>query len=70
MSSAILLTACAGTTTPVIATETATEAELCRQLGAALPTRSHSDTKQTRAEIQALYARFTLVCPAWAKLVP
>lgn len=64
------LTACATSTTPAIATETRTEAETCRQLGAHLPTRSRSDTEQTRAEIQALYAAFALICPNWAHLIP
>ena len=68
--SAIFLTGCATSTTPVIATETATEAELCRQWGASLATRSRQDTEQTRAEIQKGYAAFALACPQWAHLVP
>lgn len=68
--SAIFLTACTTSTTPVIATETRTEAETCRQLGVHLPTRSRSDTAQTKAEIQALYAAFALTCPNWAHLIP
>lgn len=69
-SSAICLSACAGSTVPAIATETATEAELCRQWGASLATRSRRDTEQTQAAIQAGYAAFSLACPAWAYLVP
>ena len=65
-SSAIFLSACAATTMPA----TETEAELCRQIGAALPTRSHADTGQTQAEIQRLYATFALACPAQAEMVP
>lgn len=47
-----------------------TKKEACYHLGRALPTRSHSDTKQTQDEIQRLYARYALVCPEWAKLIP
>ncbi len=53
--SAISLTGCTNSTVPVIAIETASERELCRQWGASLPTRSRSDTIQTRAEIQEAY---------------
>lgn len=65
-SIAICLTACATTTGPA----TETEAEICRQWGASLPTRSRQDTKQTQDEIQAAYAAFALACPDWAHLVP
>ena len=70
VSGAILVTSCGNTTTPAGATETATEAEICRQLGDKLPTRSRSDTEQTKAEIQELYAGFSLTCPNWAHLIP
>ena len=48
----------------------ATANEICRQIGAALPTRSHDDTAQTVDEITALYATFALTCPDWDRLVP
>lgn len=48
----------------------ATEDERCYQLGKALPTRSHVDTEQTQAEIQNIYAVFSLTCPRHAQLVP
>lgn len=68
--SVICLPGCESLTTRVIETETASEAELCRQWGAALPTRSRSDTQQTKDEIQQAYAAFSLACPGWAHLVP
>lgn len=49
---------------------TATEAELCRSWGESLPTRSRSDTVQTRAEIQVGYADFLNACPGLEHLVP
>lgn len=50
---------------------TGTEAaEVCRQLGQNLPTRSRSDTQQTKDEIQTLYAAFDLTCPEFAHLIP
>ena len=64
--SGMLMTGCASTTMP----GGATEAEICRQIGGALPTRSHSDTAQTAQEIQRLYAVYDLTCPDWAHLVP
>lgn len=48
----------------------ATEAELCRAWGGSLPTRSHSDTDQTKDEIQAGYAIFAAACPDWDHLIP
>lgn len=48
----------------------ATEAELCRQWGGSLPTRSRSDTEQTKGEIQRAYAAFSLACPDWKHLIP
>ncbi len=68
--SASCLTACASLTGQATETETRTEAELCRQWGQSLPTRSRSDTQQTRDEIQAGYAAFALACPNWKYLVP
>ena len=47
-----------------------TEVERCYQLGKALPTRSHADTEQTKAEIQNIYAVFSLACPSHARMVP
>jgi hypothetical protein len=44
--------------------------EICRQLGADLPTRSVDDTQQTRDEITDQYATFALVCPGWEELIP
>lgn len=64
--SAIYLTGCASMT----ATGGATEAEICRQIGAELPTRSRADTGQTAHEIQRLYATYKLTCPEWAHLIP
>lgn len=66
----IWISGCGISTTPVIETETATEAELCRQWGDKLPTRSRLDTKQTQDEIQAAYAAFALSCPNWIHLIP
>lgn len=48
----------------------ASSAEICRQLGANLPTRSHEDTLQTQDEIQRAYAAFALTCPDWVHLIP
>lgn len=48
----------------------ATRDEVCRQTGAALPTRSRADTDQTKAEIQKAYATFGLTCPEFAYLIP
>ena len=64
--SATLATGCA-TTMPQAG---ATEAELCRQWGGSLPTRSRQDTAQTAAEIQQGYAVFSLACPDFGHLVP
>ena len=66
LSSAICLTGCESTRVAA----TATEAEICRQLGGALPTRSRSDTEQTRDEITQLYATYSLACPDWVELIP
>lgn len=64
--SAIMLTGCEATT--IAGGET--EREICRQIGSELPTRSRQDTPQTAAEIQSIYATFSLTCPDWAHLVP
>jgi len=66
MCALILLANCASTTIPA----GATEREICRQWGDSLPTRSHADTTQTKAEIQNGYAVFALSCPDFADLVP
>lgn len=66
VSIAILTTGCASTT----GQGGATSDELCRQWGGSLPTRSRSDTDQTKAEIQKAYATFDLACPEWAHLIP
>lgn len=47
-----------------------TTREVCRQIGGALPTRSHRDTDQTIDEITVLYATFSLTCPEWQHLIP
>ncbi len=47
-----------------------TNREVCRQIGGALPTRSHRDTDQTIDEITVLYATFSLTCPEWQHLIP
>ena len=62
----IFLAGCVNTMTQA----SATEDELCRKWGGALPTRSHSDSSQTKHEIQVSYATFALSCPKWVDLVP
>ena len=64
------LTACASMTTLGGATNSAAAAEICRQWGESLPTRSRSDTALTKKQIQEGYARFALSCPDFAYLVP
>jgi hypothetical protein len=49
---------------------TATQNEICTQWGEALPTRSVTDTQQTKDEITSLYARFALSCPDHLYLLP
>ena len=44
--------------------------ELCYQWGKSLPTRSHKDTDQTKAEVQKAYATFALSCPGHKHLIP
>jgi hypothetical protein len=63
---AMCLTGCA--TIPIAGG--ATSAAICDSLGAALPTRSRSDTPQTADEIAVLYATFAAACPAQAGLIP
>ncbi|WP_432256063.1 hypothetical protein [Limimaricola sp. AA108-03] len=41
---------------------TETEAALCEAWAGALPSRSHRDTEQTRAEISAAYDAFLAAC--------
>jgi hypothetical protein len=66
LSSAIFLIGCDS----MRVAATATEAEICRQIGYVLPTRSRSDTAQTRDEITELYAGYSLTCPDWRHLIP
>lgn len=62
----IALTSCGNTMTQGGATENA----LCQLWGESLPTRSKSDTPQTKNEIQEAYADFVIACPQWEHLVP
>ena len=62
------LTSCASMTAPVIGTESTNA--VCIEVGHALPTRSRSDTEQTRSEITTLYARFAAACPQHKHLIP
>lgn len=48
----------------------ATSAAICDSIGAALPTRSRSDTPQTADEIVILYATFAAACPEQVGLIP
>lgn len=64
--SAILMTGCVSSTGE--GSETANE--ICRQLGDALPTRSHKDTQQSQDEDQALYGTYSLTCPDFVHLIP
>ncbi len=52
-----------GACVPTTIEATATEAALCDEWAASLPTRSRSDTEQTQAEIGTLYDAFDAVCP-------
>lgn len=63
----VTLSGCAGTMTMPGG---AIEAEICRQWGYSLATRSRQDTAQTQDEIQRSYAAFALACPAYRYLVP
>lgn len=54
----------------VVRSSSETNREVCRQIGGALPTRSHQDTDQTIDEITVLYATFSLTCPEWQHLIP
>lgn len=49
---------------------TQTERALCRVWGNSLPTRSRSDTDQTKQEIQKAYLAFSLACPDYEHLIP
>lgn len=60
------LTSC--TTIPIVASET--EEVICGSIGAALPTRSRSDTAQTSDEITRLYATYAAACPRQTNLIP
>jgi starvation-inducible outer membrane lipoprotein len=62
----MFLTAC--TTIPSAVSET--EVAICDSIGAALPTRSRSDTAQTSDEITRLYATFAAACPRHQALIP
>jgi hypothetical protein len=66
IASLVLMTGCVSTTMP----GGATEREVCIAWGESLPTRSRSDTDQTKAEIQRAYATFAAACPAFADLIP
>ena len=67
----MLTTACGSMTTLVSGTEASeAEAEVCRSLGEALPTRSRQDTTQTQGEIQRAYAVFEAACPDHKDLIP
>jgi len=50
--------------------DTATERTLCRVWGESLPTRSRSDTEETKREIAMAYADFVAACRDHAHLVP
>lgn len=66
VASVMYLTGCA--TTQIAGG--ATSAAICDSIGAALPTRSRSDTPQTSDEITVLYATFAAACPQHARLIP
>jgi len=48
----------------------ATEATICREIGATLPTRSRKDTPETIEGIGVHYNVFEAVCPSHADLIP
>ena len=48
-------------------TTTATERELCIAWRDSLPTRSKSDTEETRAEIGRAYDVQAAACPSWKR---
>ena len=66
VASVMCLTGCA--TTQIAGG--ATSAAICDSIGAALPTRSRSDTPQTADEIVILYATFAAACPEQVGLIP
>jgi len=61
-----LMTAC----TSIPTEGGATSAAICDSIGAALPTRSRSDTPQTADEIARLYATYAAACPQHQRLIP
>lgn len=67
MSALILMAGCASVSRT---TASATEDQICRELGEALPTRSKQDTQTTIDEITLLYAVFVSQCPDHEKLIP
>lgn len=56
-----------GACTPTSGAGIATEAEICRAWRDSLPSRSSSDTEQTRAEIGVSYDVQAAACPAFAR---
>lgn len=64
---ALTLPALAGCAAPRIGAATATERELCVAWRDSLPTRSKSDTEQTRAEIGRAYDVQAAACPNWKR---
>lgn len=44
--------------------------EVCWQWGDTLPTKSQSDSAQTRYEISINYAAFSIICPDLKHLIP
>ena len=57
----------AGACTPTTNVGIATEAEICRAWRDSLPSRSSSDTEQTRAEIGVSYDVQAAACPEFAR---
>ena len=66
IGSTMLLTGCMTT----LAQASETENEVCRSIGAALPTRSRTDTQATIDQITMLYATFVAACPRHEGLIP
>jgi hypothetical protein len=63
----LTLLAVAGCATPRMFEATATERELCIAWRDSLPTRSKSDTEETRAEIGRAYDVQAAACPSWKR---
>lgn len=61
-ASMLLAAVTTGCSIPRTGAATATEAALCDAWSGALPSRSHRDTEQTRAEIGAAYDAFLAAC--------